>query len=115
MKLDEVFNKWAELNNELAKASREAIIEVLEKTPRNAIDLDDIDYTCCVSYDGGNHPEYASNCFSDVIRAYMRDGKVYLDIEDASDYELENVTAEEMYNVACAVIATYENNYEDGE
>ena len=91
MKLDEVFNKWAELNNELAKASREAIIEVLEKTPRNTIDID-IDCPCCVSYDGGNHPEYASNCFSDVNSVYIKDGKVYLDIEDASDYELENVT-----------------------
>jgi hypothetical protein len=55
----------------------------------------------CVTYDGGNHPEYASNAFSTVNGVFInRRGVISLNIEDCSDYELEDVSWEDVYNIA---------------
>lgn len=45
-----------------------------------------------VVYDGGNHPEYASNGCSEVIDLHLyKDGSVCVNIEDCDDYDLERV------------------------
>ena len=58
------------------------------------IEIDDNYY--CVSYDGGNHPEYASNCFSRVHSVYIKGGEIYLDIEDCHEYSIDNVRDREI-------------------
>ena len=50
----------------------------------------------CVSYDGGNHPEYNSNCFSEVRSVYIKDGEIYLNIEDSDEYSIKNVSDREI-------------------
>lgn len=58
--------------------------------------IDDLYVT--VSYDGGRHPEYASNAFSNVNYVYINDkGKIVLDIDDCEEYEIENITFDELY------------------
>ena len=49
------------------------------------------DNSFCVPYDGGNHPEYASNCFSDVESVYMHNNDIYLEIEDCDAYPLTSL------------------------
>ena len=45
-----------------------------------------------VVYDGGNHPEYASNGCSDVIDVHLyKDGSVCVNIEDCEDYDIDRV------------------------
>ena len=58
--------------------------------------IDDLYVT--VSYDGGRHPEYASNAFSNVNYVYINDkGRIVLDIDDCEEYEIENITFDELY------------------
>jgi hypothetical protein len=67
------------------------------------IDFDDYDPEEFVSvpYDGGNHPEYASNCFSTVNGVFTDEkGHIYLNIEDCSEYPLTDVDWDDVYNIA---------------
>ncbi len=38
----------------------------------------------CVIYDGGGHPEYKSNAFSEVEIIYLEDGEVKVETEDTT-------------------------------
>lgn len=70
------------------------------------------DFTGCeemvtVTYDGGNHPEYASNAFSLVEGAYLdKYGEIKLQTEDCSEYPIQNINWDEVYDVAAFI---YEN------
>ena len=62
----------------------------------------------CISYDGGNHPEYASNCYSTVYRVYRgNDGEICLEIEDSSAYELDRVSTEDLVCICEAIQDSY--------
>lgn len=108
------FDKWSEANIELYKESEKYIKSQLEILPNNeiVIDYDNCTYVPSVVYDGGNHPEYDSNAFSNVERVYLKDGNVYLDIEDASEYNIDRINAETLFDVALAVKETIEANFE---
>ena len=57
------------------------------------------DNSFCVPYDGGRHPEYASNVFSDVERVYIKKGAIYLETEDCEEYGLENIDIYTLYDM----------------
>ena len=57
----------------------------------------------CVSYDGGNHPEYNSNVFSDVYSVFNKDGKIYLETEDTDEYDIDNLSTDELVGI-CELI-----------
>jgi hypothetical protein len=60
----------------------------------------------CVSYNGGNHPEYASNVFSQVLLIKKDEkGNVVLDTEDA-EILIEDVPAIEASGV-CEVVVDW--------
>ena len=107
-----VFDKWNEANAELQKESEKYIKSQLEVLPNNesVIDYEYCTYIPSVVDDGGNHPEYDSNAFSNVERVYLKDGSVYLDIEDASEYNIDRINAESLFDVALAVKETIEAN-----
>ena len=106
------FDKWNEANAKLYQESENYIKSQLEVLPNNeiVIDYDNCAYIPSVVYDGGNHPEYDSNAYSIVERVYLKDGNVYLDIEDASDYNIDRISAESLFDVALAVKETIEAN-----
>lgn len=49
------------------------------------------DNSFVVPYDGGRHPEYASNCFSDVESVFIKNGNIYLEIEDCEEYPISSL------------------------
>ena len=106
------FYKWNEANVELYQESKKYIKSQLEVLPNNeiVIDYDNCTYIPSVVYDGGNHPEYDSNAYSNVECVYLKDGEVYLDIEDASEYNIDNINAEALFYIAMAVKETIEAN-----
>ncbi len=54
-----------------------------------------------VSYDGGNHPEYASNVFSNVHKVYFeKQNGILLDTEDSTRYPLDSCFTEDVINLA---------------
>lgn len=51
------------------------------------------EYQTCVTYDGGNHPEYASNAFSTVyaVRRNEHYGTIGLEIDETDFYDIDRV------------------------
>lgn len=51
------------------------------------------EYRTCVTYDGGNHPEYASNAFSTVyaVRRNEHFGNIGLEIDETDFYDIDRV------------------------
>lgn len=67
-----------------------------------------------VTYDGGNHPEYASNVFSLVNGAFLSEGNVYVDCEDCEEYHIERIwDTGELSFVLDALIAYDEYEHEE--
>lgn len=109
MKKETLFKKTSELyeqilpiQNKIRKKSEEYIKRVLQEHP-DGINFDDypVANAISVNYDGGSHPEYASNCFSIVYGVYSNEkGNVVLNIEDCDEYPIENLNWDEAYTVA---------------
>ena len=105
---EKTFEKVAELNKQLREECCDYLRKVLKENG-NSIDLqseekdDDI---VCVTYDGGNHPEYAANPYSQVYGIFLneKDNEIYLNIEDADEYCLDRVDSVlEVYNICLLV------------
>lgn len=108
-KFDQVsyaYNEFSKVRCTLRQACIEYLSQVLADSPDRLIEIDD-DVAVCVPYDGGNHPEYASNCFS-VVHSVSLDnnGDIYLDIEDCSKYEIINIDTQHLYDVCESVYDT---------
>jgi hypothetical protein len=104
----EAFDKWLYENKKLAEVSKEYLTKMLEKAPNKTIEIN-YDYTVSVCYDGGNHPEYNSNCYSEVHSVKLKDGDIYLETEDCDEYDFENINAEEQSAVTFAVEYAVDN------
>lgn len=53
-----------------------------------------------IEYDGGKHPEYATNVYSHFYGVGIRLGRVYFIIEDSDEYYAERVwSVEELSNI----------------
>jgi len=88
--------------NEVREGSIKYLRKVLKKNG-GKIDFNDYDTTQFVSvtYDGGNHPEYASNAFSTVNSVFIdKNGDICLNTEDSSGYDIDNISWEEVFEVA---------------
>lgn len=109
-KLNKIYEKWQKLNCKLFQESKDYIKECLSKTIDNSVSLDECDIY--VTYDGGRHPEYDANPYSHVERVYCEKGKVYLDTEDCTRYDICNITASDLFCIADNVGCIIENEYE---
>ena len=112
MKKETIFKKADELYDSILPTQRK-VREYSEKYIKKALEENGgrIDFECddciSVSYDGGNHPEYASNCFSTVYSVFMGKDGIYLSIEDCDKYPIENLNWDEVYNVADCIKRHY--------
>ena len=83
----------------IRRNSIKIIMELLSDAENNTIEISE-ENMISVSYDGGNHPEYASNCFSNVNSVYLKNDVIYLDIDDCDEYEIDRVNSEDVFNIA---------------
>lgn len=75
------------------------------------INFEVLDLCVAVTYDGGNHPEYASNAYSEVINVHLdENGNVELCIEDCDEYEVDRVYAADLYGVAIEIYTALKND-----
>ena len=94
-------NKYFKISGELRRDCIEYLTRKLKENG-NHIEWDDLDLDCSVtlSYNGGNHPEYASNCYSTLTAINLNErGEITFDIEDCSEYDVDEVTTTELYDV----------------
>ena len=107
--MKEIIENWEKRNaleRQIKKGCMEYIKAELEKHG-NSIDLTETDGVC-VMYDGGNHPEYASNAFSSVYSVFMKDGDIYLETEDCSQYDIDSITLDNLFDVAFCIYSDIE-------
>lgn len=100
--------RYYNLSLKLTNHCRNFLSELL-KANNGIIDWEDVELPSYVSvcYDGGNHPEYASNVFSEVYGVMLEDdGDIYLHIEDCEEYPISSITVDELYNI-CDFIDKY--------
>ena len=105
----ERYHNWAEIGRNLRKSCIEYIRGVLKGLDGEMIVLDpksmdeemqDEFQAVTVPYDGGNHPEYNSNCFSQVNAAYLKGNDIYLDIDETDEYSIDNIDIQDVENIA---------------
>lgn len=99
---ESVFDAWEKLNEMLYNECEEYIKSKLELVSSKFI-VFDAAYLAdrpSVAWDGG----MPNNCSSVIECVYLRDGEIYLDTEDVCEYSIKNVTAEELYRIAVAVM-----------
>ena len=105
---ENTFEKVAELNKQLREECCDYLRKVLKENG-NSIDLqseEEDDDIVCVTYDGGNHPEYAANPYSQVYSVFFNeeDNKIYLETEDCDEYCIDRVdSVMEVYDV-CSLV-----------
>lgn len=104
-----IYNHWAEVGRNLRKSCIEYIRGVLKGLNGEIIILDpnsmDEDMQgkfegVTVPYDGGNHPEYNSNCFSQVKAVYLKGNDIYLEIEETDEYSIDNIDVQDVESIA---------------
>ena len=93
-------HEWQNLVDELKELLGKKQKYYLDANLRN----DGITEPCFIAYDGGRHPEYNSNVFSEVNGVFIKGGKFYVDIEDDSEYPLESLSLGELKSVCDAII-----------
>lgn len=113
--MEKTIQLWNELQpkiNEVKKNSLDYIKAELEKAEDNYISFLDEDGEpiggnwISVTYDGGHHPEYASNAFDMVKGVYLKyqEGRkeklIMLDTEDDDEYYIGNINWDEIFSVA---------------
>jgi len=101
--MEEIIKLQKEINKKQRKV-RKGCIEYLKKAVEKAggtICVDDGELM--VTYDGGSHPEWANNLYSMVESVFLKDGKLYLSIEDCDEYEINRIDTDEVYAVATLV------------
>lgn len=105
----EKFEKTAKKLLKILPQLRKECVEFLTNKLRE--NNNKLSWDCCkigkyvsVCYDGGRHPEYASNVFSSVDGVFIEDNKIYLDTEDDSKYPIDNVTTTELLDVCTYIV-----------
>ena len=66
-----------------------------------------------IAYDGGGHPEYASNLFSEVYSVSLWLDEISFNIEDSNKYEIDRVETADLLNICEAIKASVIPNLED--
>ena len=105
---EKTFEKVTELNKQLREECCDYLRKVLKENG-NSIDLqsENEEYDIvCVTYDGGWHPEYAANPYSQVYGIFLneKDNELYLNIEETDEYCLDCVDSVlEVYDICLLV------------
>lgn len=65
-------------------------------------------------YDGGNHPEYASNMYSAVEGFELKGDKLVFSIEDSDSYDITRVMTDDLIELCDAIVEYEKEGYELG-
>lgn len=92
------YNNW---RRKLRGSCIRYITAAIQKYGPIEFDYDNDEYVTVI-YDGGAHPEYASNAFSQVNNVYMKNNDIYVETED-SDIKETELSTEELYDIASII------------
>ena len=92
------FDKIEKILTTLRKDCLDYLRNIISKH-NNSYEFDN-DFMVTISYDGRNHPEYASNVYSQVYRIYIKDDKLLFNIDDEYGYSEDRITTYKLFNIA---------------
>ena len=102
-KADELYDSIIPVQQDIRKKC-ETYIKMVLKENNGSLDCTESENMISVTYDGGNHPEYASTAFSMVEGISLdENGNIILQIEDCSEYPIENINWDEVFDVAAFI------------
>lgn len=110
-KLDKAIINLECVLNESSKVFKKYVKTILMEVDDD-IEVDTESYNFCVTYDGGRHPEFDANPYSQIQRIYLENGKIYLETEDAVGLDFENLDVLGQQTVAECLNEVIENEYE---
>lgn len=97
-KIDEFYSIAADLR----KLTMDQLNVLLADRENQKVEFEE-GYMPNISYDGGNHPEYASNLYSEVYSVYLKEGQIYFTIEDCDEYEIDRIPTYELIDIMNAL------------
>lgn len=112
--MEKVYELWEQMQpmkKEVREGSIQYILDELKKNSNN-IPFKDEDgefwggCAICITYDGGRHPEYAANPYSDVNGIILEDGEAVVETEDG-EMKLESLDWDEIFCLADYIHDTY--------
>jgi hypothetical protein len=102
-KADELYDSIIPVQQDIRKKC-ETYIKMVLKENNGSLDCTESENMISVTYDGGNHPEYASSAFSMVEGISLDENdNIILQIEDCSEYPIENINWNEVFDVAAFI------------
>ena len=102
-KADELYDSIIPVQQDIRKKC-ETYIKMVLKENNGSLDCTESENMISVTYDGGNHPEYASTAFSMVEGISLDENdNIILQIEDCSEYPIENINWNEVFDVAAFI------------
>lgn len=102
-KADELYDSIIPVQQDIRKKCETYIKKVLKEN-NGSLDCTESENMISVTYDGGNHPEYASTAFSMVEGVSLDENdNIILQIEDCSEYPIQNINWDEVYDVAAFI------------
>ena len=110
-----LFDTVIETNKKIREKCEEYLRTMLEIKGGEIAMTGDQGEVVSVTYDGGTHPEYASNAYSIVNCVYLKDKDIYLSTEDSDEYPLENIDTDEVYTLATFIYEVLEHNERPSE
>lgn len=110
-KVNELLGQIVPIKRKINKRCLAYLKKELKKAKDNRLDFYDEDgepygnQYVSVTYDGGRHPEYASNAFSIVNGIYLTKNSkdkevIMLDTEDDDEYGIKNISWDELVGIA---------------
>ena len=94
---------------EWLRKARKSCIEYITRVVKEhdnmiRFDFDNNKEILTVMYDGGNYPEYNSNCFSCLYNVHInKNGNLCAEIEESPDYDFDRMNTEEIMTIAEAI------------
>lgn len=102
-KADELYDSIIPVQQDIRKKC-ETYIKMVLKENNGSLDCTESENMISVTYDGGNHPEYASTAFSMVEGISLDENdNIILQIEDCSEYPIQNINWDEVFDVAAFI------------
>lgn len=105
VKFEVLADEYFEIARKMRKAALSWLKAQLKKIP--SMDFTYLENQISCNYHGGNHPEYASDCFSTIEGVYIEDGMIYLRIEDCDSYEIDELSTDEVFELCDYVKNVY--------
>lgn len=112
---DQLCEIFSDAKVKVKRCCLDMLKEICNRTESKEINLDKLKNFLCdhglgyptAMYDGGNHPEYATNMYSTVDGFRLNGDTIIFEIEESTDYDEDRMWTDDLIEL-CDTIINYE-------